>query len=160
MSITPPSPGPHLPVGRPRLPLHPDQHLAFLGLPPDKNNDASAIINMMRNLGGSVGIAVATTVLARRQQFHHNVLAGHVTPWNSQYDATIQALQKPFLAGSANAADALHQAQAQLYAIVQRQAAMLSYIDAFWLLAIVVAVMVPLVFLLRKPDHVGAPPGH
>ena len=54
--------------------------IAFLGLPPGKNNDASAIINMMRNLGGSFGIAIATTILARRQQLHQNVLVGHVTP--------------------------------------------------------------------------------
>ena len=134
--------------------------IAFLGLPPGKNNDASAIINMMRNLGGSFGIAIATTVLARQQQVHHNVLVGHVTPWSSPYDTTIQALQKAFLAGSGNAADALHQAQAQLYAIVQRQAAMLSYIDAFWLLAIIVTALVPLVFLLRKPDSTAGPPAH
>jgi len=75
-------------------------------------------------------------------------------------DTTIQALQKAFLAGSGNAADALHQAQAQLYAIVQRQAAMLSYIDAFWLLAIIVTALVPLVFLLRKSDSAAAPPAH
>jgi DHA2 family multidrug resistance protein len=134
--------------------------VAFLGLPPEKSNNASAIINMMRNLGGSFGIAIATTVLARRQQVHHNVLVGHVTPYSSQYDTTIEALQKAFMAGSANAADALHKAQAQLYAIVQKQALMLSYIDAFWLLAIVFAALVPLVLLLRKPDHGAAPPGH
>jgi MFS transporter, DHA2 family, multidrug resistance protein len=135
--------------------------IAFLGLPPGKNNDASAIINMMRNLGGSFGIAIATTVLARRQQVHQNVLVGHVTPWSSPYDTTIQALQKAYLAGSSNAADALHQAQAQLYAMVQRQAAMLSYIDAFLLLAVIFTALVPLVFLLRKPDSAsGAPPAH
>jgi DHA2 family multidrug resistance protein len=134
--------------------------IAFLGLPPGKNNDASAIINMMRNLGGGFGIAIATTVLARRAQVHHNVLVGHVTPYSSQYDATIQALQQAFLAGSANAADALHKAQAQLYAIMQKQAVMLSYLDAFWLLAVTFAALAPLVFLLRRPDPASAPPVH
>jgi DHA2 family multidrug resistance protein len=134
--------------------------IAFLGLPPGKNNDASAIINMTRNLGGGFGIAIATTVLARQQQVHHNVLVGHVTPYSSQYDTTIQALQKAFMAGGANAADALHRAQAQLYAIVQKQALMLSYIDAFWLLAVLFAAMVPLVFLMRKSDPAAAPPSH
>ena len=57
--------------------------IAFLGLPPGKNNHASAMINMVRNIGGSFGIAIATTVLARQQQIHHNVLAGHVTPWSA-----------------------------------------------------------------------------
>jgi MFS transporter, DHA2 family, multidrug resistance protein len=130
--------------------------IAFLGLPPAKNNDASALINMMRNLGGSFGIAIATTVLARRQQHHQNVLVGHVTPYSSPYDATIQGMQQALGRNAANAADALHQAQAQLYAIVQRQALVLSYIDAFWLLAVIFAALVPLVLLLRKPDPGGA----
>jgi DHA2 family multidrug resistance protein len=129
--------------------------IAFMGLPQAKNNDASALINMMRNLGGSFGIAIATTVLARRQQHHHNVLVGHVTPYSSPYDTTIQAMQQALGRNAANAADALHQAQAQLYAMVQRQALVLSYIDAFWLLAVIFAALVPLVFLLRKPDPGG-----
>ena len=134
--------------------------IAFLGLPPAKNNDASALINMMRNLGGSFGIAIATTVLARRQQHHQNVLVGHVTPYSSPYDTTIQAMQQALGRNAASAADALHQAQAQLYAMVQRQALVLSYIDAFWLLAVIFAALVPLVLLLRKPDPGGAPPAH
>jgi DHA2 family multidrug resistance protein len=129
--------------------------IAFLGLPPAKNNDASALINMMRNLGGSFGIAIATTVLARRQQHHQNVLIGHVTPYTSPYDTTIQAMQQAIGRNAASAADVLHQAQAQLYAMVQRQALVLSYIDAFWLLAVIFAAMLPLVLLLRKPDPGG-----
>jgi DHA2 family multidrug resistance protein len=135
--------------------------IAFLGLPPAKNNDASALINMMRNLGGSFGIAIATTVLARRQQHHQNVLVGHVTPYTSQYDTTIQAMQQAFARNTASTVDALHQAQAQLYAMVQRQALALSYIDAFWLLALVFAAMLPLVLMLRKPDPgAGGPSAH
>jgi DHA2 family multidrug resistance protein len=127
--------------------------IAFLGLPTAKNNEASALINMMRNLGGSFGIAIATTVLAQRQQHHHNVLISHVTPYSSQYDAAIQAMQQAFARNAASAADALHQAQAQLYALVQRQALVLSYIDAFWLLSVTFAAMLPLVLLMRKPGH-------
>jgi MFS transporter, DHA2 family, multidrug resistance protein len=135
--------------------------IAFLGLPPAKNNDASALINMMRNLGGSFGIAIATTVLARRQQHHQNLLVGHVTPYSSQYDTTIQAMQQAFARNAASTVDSLHQAQAQLYAMVQRQALALSYIDAFWLLAFVFAAMLPLVLLLRKPDPgAGGPSAH
>jgi DHA2 family multidrug resistance protein len=134
--------------------------IAFLGLPQAKNNDASAMINMARNLGGSFGIAIATTVLARQAQVHHNVLVGHITPYSSPYDTTILALQRAFLAGSGSAADALHKAQAQLYAMVQKQAVMLSYLDTFWLLAVIFAALAPLVFLLRKPDSAAAPPAH
>jgi DHA2 family multidrug resistance protein len=132
--------------------------IAYLGVPPAKNNDASAIINMMRNLGGSFGISLATTLLARRQQYHQSVLIEHVGPYSTQYGDMIQKMQQAFLAQSASAADALHQAQALLYARVQQQAAALSFIDAFWTLAVLFIAMVPLVLLMHKPNHGAAPP--
>jgi MFS transporter, DHA2 family, multidrug resistance protein len=133
--------------------------VAFLGLPPEKNNTASAIINMMRNIGSSVGISFATTLVARRQQYHQSVLIEHVTPYSSSYQTTIQALQQTYLAGSASAADALHQAQAKLYAVVQQQAATLSYIDCFWLFGVIFLALVPLVLLMRKPERGAGPAG-
>ncbi len=135
--------------------------VAYYGIPREKNNNASAIVNMMRNLGGSFGISIVTTVLARRQQYHQNVLVSHVTPYSSAYETTVQAMQQAYLATSANAADALLRAQASIYSIVQRQAAMLSYIDAFLLLAVIFAALMPFVFMLRRPDpNAAAPPAH
>jgi DHA2 family multidrug resistance protein len=135
--------------------------VAFLGVPPEKSNNASAIINMMRNIGGSFGIALATTLVARRQQYHQSVLIEHVTPYSSQYDQTIQAMQQAFAASTANAADALQRAQALLYLTVQKQAVMLSYIDSFWALGVLAAVLVPLCFVMRRPQpQAGAPPAH
>jgi len=136
--------------------------IAYLGLAPGKNNDASAIINMMRNLGGSFGISLATTLIARRQQYHQSMLIEHVGPYSTQYGDTIQKLQQTFLTQSASAADALHLAQARLYAIVQQQAQVLSYIDGFWVMSMIFIALVPLVFLLRKPapGGGGAPPAH
>jgi DHA2 family multidrug resistance protein len=135
--------------------------VAFLGLPPAKSSNASAIINMMRNVGGSFGIALATTLLARRQQWHQNILVAHVSPFSPAYDATIQSLQQAFLAQSASAADALTQAQAALYAMVQKQASMLAFIDTFWLMGAIFLALVPMVLLMRKP-HAGGPgpPAH
>ncbi len=133
--------------------------VAFLGLPPEKNNTASAIINMMRNIGSSVGISFATTLVARREQYHQSVLIEHVSPYSSSYQATIQALQQSYLARSASAADALHQAQANLYALVQQQAATLSYIDSFWLFGVIFLALVPLVFLMRTPERGAGPAG-
>src|SRR5579883_106092 len=124
--------------------------IAYYGLPPAKSNESSAIINMMRNLGGSFGIAIATTLLVRRQQYHQNVLVAHVTPYRSAYSAAIDTMQQAFASQSASAADALHHAQALLYAMVQKQAAMLSYIDGFWVMAVISLAMVPCVLLLRK----------
>jgi DHA2 family multidrug resistance protein len=134
--------------------------IAYLGITPEKSNNASAIINMMRNLGGSFGIALATTLLARRQQYHQNMLIEHVTPWSNAYDATIAAMRSVFAAAGANAADATQQAQAFVYQMVQRQATMLSFIDTFWLLAVLFAALMPFVLLMRRPRGGAAPPAH
>jgi DHA2 family multidrug resistance protein len=124
---------------------------AYEGVPAAKNADASAIINMMRNIGGSVGIALLTTYIARREQANQVTLIRHVTPYSVQTSQTLRQLQQAFMPTHASAVGALHQAQAQLYAIVQQQAAVLSYLDAFRLVGAVLAVMIPLVLLLRKP---------
>jgi DHA2 family multidrug resistance protein len=135
--------------------------VAYLGLSPAQSNSASAIINMMRNLGGSFGIALVTTLLQRRQQYHQARLIEHVTPWNSNYDAMIQAMQQTYQTATANAADALQQAQALLYATLQKQAMILAFIDSFWVLALLFLALVPLVFLMRKPTSgAAAPPAH
>jgi DHA2 family multidrug resistance protein len=134
---------------------------AYQAVPAAKNANASALINMMRNIGGSVGIALMTTFLARREQYHQNMLVEHVTPYSAQTSRMLQRLQHVYLGGHAGAADALHQAQAQIYAIVQTQAAVLSYIDAFWVMSALLFAMTPLVLLLRKPARNGArPAGH
>jgi DHA2 family multidrug resistance protein len=147
-------------VGLPFL-FVPLSTVAYAGLPPGKSNSASALINTMRNLGGSFGISLATTLLARRQQYHQSVLIEHVGPYSSQYHDTIQQMQQAFLAQSSSAVDALHRAQALLYATVQKQAALLSYIDTFWILAVGFMALVPLIFLLRKPKPgTDAPPAH
>ncbi len=67
--------------------------LAYTSVPPDKNNNASALLNLSRNLGGSIGIAVLTTLLARRAQQHQNVLIEHITPYDPAYQAMAQSLQ-------------------------------------------------------------------
>ena len=131
---------------------------AYDGVPPEQNNNASAIINMMRNLGGSIGIAVVTTFIARREQYHQSVLVDHVTPYRTQSNDLIHSLQQSVLAHHSSAADALHQAQALLYAMVQKQAGLLSYIDGFWMMGVVLLALVPLVFAMRMTGHRDGPP--
>jgi DHA2 family multidrug resistance protein len=134
---------------------------AFQGVPADKNASASAIINMMRNLGGSVGIAILDTYIARREQANQVTLIRHVTPYSPQTDQMLHQLQHMYMAAHSSAVGALHQGQAELYAIVQQQAAVLSYIDSFWLVGAVLVAMIPLVLLLRKPvPGSAAPPAH
>ncbi len=101
----------------------------FVGVPPEQNSNASAIINMMRNLGGGFGVSLATTLLARRQQFHNARLAVHITPYNG-YGAGVSLL-------------AISRA-------VASQASIMSYLDVFTALGWIALVMCPLCLLLPK----------
>jgi len=130
---------------------------ALAEMPRAKSNNASAIINMVRNLGGSFGIALATTLIARREQYHQSVLVEHVSSLDSQYNTVVHKLQQAYLAYSASAVDALQRAEAQVYKMVQQQAALLSFNDCFWIMAVILAAMVPLVLLMRKPPAGAGP---
>jgi len=107
--------------------------VSYAGLPPGKSNNASALINTMRNLGGSFGISLAVGVLARRGQYHHSRLAETVTVFTRSH------------AGPGNPLVAFGQ-------VLERQAEMLSYIDVFMFLAVLAACAIPFTFLLRGID--------
>lgn len=106
--------------------------VAYAGLPPAKSNNASALINTMRNLGGSFGISVGITILARRSQYHHSRLSESVNVYSPAFQ------------------EHTHTSLIQINAAVERQAAMLSYIDVFWFLTVAAAVVLPTTFLLRR----------
>jgi MFS transporter, DHA2 family, multidrug resistance protein len=124
--------------------------VAYVGLPPGKNNNASALINLMRNLGGSFGISLAQTWLARRTQFHQARLVSHITPYNPQYQRTLQQITRTLTHTAAAPARTSRQVVGVIYGTVQQQAMMMSYLDIFYLLAWVALLMILLVFLLRK----------
>ncbi|HKF62932.1 MAG TPA: MFS transporter, partial [Dongiaceae bacterium] len=132
--------------------------VAYVGIPREKNNNASAIINLARNLGGSIGIALLTTILARREQYHRNILVDHIAAGDWRYESTAAQMAQHMaskLGGSAQ--QAMHVAQAQIQMMVDRQAQMLSYIDDFMLLAILFAGVIPFVFLMHKPPSAQGP---
>ncbi|MBV8672381.1 MAG: DHA2 family efflux MFS transporter permease subunit [Acidobacteriaceae bacterium] len=136
--------------------------LNYVGVPRDKNNQISSFSNFARNLGGSVGTAMLTTFLQRTQQTHQQVLASNVVPGTAAYsafmDATKNALMK--LGHSSNAAGQL--AMGQAYQTMLRQASMLSYQNAFWWLSMIIACLIPLPFIMRKPPKMEGqrPAGH
>ena len=103
-------------------------------IPRESMGNATSIFNLMRNIGGSFGIAVATTVLSRQQQVHANVLGAHVDVYNPQARALFEQLRAGFVARGADMVTAGERAQAALFGIVQRQAAMLSFMDVFRLM--------------------------
>jgi len=129
---------------------------SYDGVPPDNTNQASALINVARNIGGSMGVALAQTVLAQRQQFHQSRLIEHAAPSDLGYQQTIAAMTRYFQAQGSNASDAASQAVAWVGRTLQQQVDFLAYIDVFWTLAIIAVLMIPTAAVLR-PVKLGAP---
>ena len=123
---------------------------AYAFLPRDKNNAASGLMNLARNIGGSVGISFVTTMLDRRTQFHLNALATHLSPSNPAFQSMLRGASQAMRAHGASVTGATQQAYALIQGVVQRQATMLAYIDCFWLLGVAILAMVPMVFLMKK----------
>jgi DHA2 family multidrug resistance protein len=123
---------------------------AYAFLPREKNNAASGLMNLARNVGGSVGISVVTTLLDRRTQFHLNSLASNLSLTNPALQKMIQGATSAMTAAGASANDATQRAYALVQGTVARQATMLAYIDCFWFLGVAIMVMVPMVFLVKK----------
>ncbi|MCG2641587.1 MULTISPECIES: DHA2 family efflux MFS transporter permease subunit [Bradyrhizobium] len=144
-----------LAIGLPFLFL-PVTTASYDGVPPDKTNQASALINVARNIGGSMGVALAQTILAQRQQFHQSRLIEHAAPSDLGYQQTIDAMTRYFQAQGSNASDAASQAVAWVGKTLQQQVDFLAYIDVFWTLAIVAVLMIPTAAVLR-PIDLGAP---
>jgi MFS transporter, DHA2 family, multidrug resistance protein len=128
---------------------------AYAFLPRDKNNAASGLMNLARNIGGSVGISVVTTMLDRRTQKHLTDLAGNLSASNHSLQAMLQGAARAMQAHGASAAEASQQAYALVQGTVQRQAVMLSYIDCFWFLGVAILCMIPAVFLIKKSKPGG-----
>jgi DHA2 family multidrug resistance protein len=120
-------------------------------IPRERMGNATSIFNLMRNIGGSLGIAVATTVLARRQQLHTNELGAHVDVYNPQARAIFEQLRAAFAARGSDLVTAARQAQAAIWGLVERQASMLSFNDVFRLLGMLFLALLPLLFLMRMP---------
>ena len=128
---------------------------AYAFLPREKNNAASGLMNLARNIGGSVGISLVTTMLDRRSQVHSSDLSRNLSAANPAFRAMLQGATRAMQAHGASAAYATRQAYALIEGTIQRQATMLAYIDDFRLLGISILAMVPLVFLMKKGNPGG-----
>jgi len=122
-------------------------------IPKEEMGNATSMFNLMRNVGGSVGIACATTFLFRREQFHTNVLGRHVNAYSPQTNMYVNGLQSTMMARGADPQTALHRAFGALWGMVQRQAAMVSFVDTFRAMAVVFLCVLPLLLVMRKPKH-------
>jgi len=120
-------------------------------IPREQMGNATSLFNLMRNIGGSLGIATSTTLLARYQQVHVHTLSAHVDPYNPQARALLEQLRAAFVARGSDLVTATRQAEAAVYAMVRRQAAMLSFTDVFALLAVVFVALLPLLLVMKSP---------
>jgi DHA2 family multidrug resistance protein len=133
---------------------------SYVGLPPGASGQAAALINVARNLGGSIGVSAAQTLLAQREQFHQSRLAERLFDSSSVYRQTLKQVSTFFTQQGTNAGDAQHQAVGWLGQTLTNQAAYLSYIDVFAALAVFACLLIPVAFLLQKIDLRSAAAGH
>ena len=128
--------------------------LAMARIQPEKMGNATSIFNLMRNLGGSFGIALMTTFLARRTQVHQNHLVENITAGNLQAARLLRGIHASFVAHGTDAVTAWRKAYAAMYGLVQQHAAMLAFVEAFWVMGIVFLLMLPLLPILQYSKHV------
>jgi DHA2 family multidrug resistance protein len=130
---------------------------AYSSLPRDKNNAASGLMNLARNIGGSVGISFVTTGLARRAQVHQGQLVERLNAANPQFQSTLRGMSNVFSGAGpgAGGSSAQQHAYAMLQGNVIRQSTMLAYIDNFWVLGVVIGCLIPCVFLIKKSKAAG-----
>jgi MFS transporter, DHA2 family, multidrug resistance protein len=126
-------------------------------IPRERMGNATSLFNLMRNIGGSVGIAMTGTMLARSNQALTSVFGARVTPYDASSRSLFAQMRGAFMAAGADPATATTRAYAALFGIVQRQAAMVSFVGIFQLLGVMFIALVPLVLLMRRPQRGGPP---
>ena len=129
---------------------------SYDGIPPDKTDQASALINAARNTGGSIGVSLVSNVLAHREQFHQSRLAENAIPSSVLYQDTLHQVTNYFVAQGSSLGQASQQAIVWIGQQVQLQASFLAYMDAFWVLMLISLAAVPLALAMRKVKLGGA----
>jgi DHA2 family multidrug resistance protein len=129
--------------------------MAYTDAADDHNDDVSSMINLARSIGGSVGIAVSSAVMSERTQFHQARLVAHATAFDGSLRNFVTQLTIQLQHRGLSASQALSQSYVRLYQAVYAQAATLGYIDAFYLMALLSACMIPLCTLMKRndPEH-------
>jgi len=122
----------------------------YVGLPAEKTNAAAGLMNFMRNMGQSIGTSAVTTLLARRGQYHQSVLAEYTA--SSSFHTSVAALAMRLTRAGLSLHAAQQQAMGRLYGMVQAQAAVLSYVEVYWLLSVASAFMFAVSFFLKRNE--------
>jgi DHA2 family multidrug resistance protein len=121
-------------------------------IPRQELGNATSIFNLMRNLGGSVGIASVATMLSRNTQAQYNIMGAHVSVFDLRTRMLLDQIRGGLMSRGMDISTATNAAYAQLSGMVSQQAVMVAFVQLFRILALVFAVVVPLVFLMRRPQ--------
>jgi DHA2 family multidrug resistance protein len=122
-------------------------------IPKEEMGNATSMFNLMRNLGGGIGIASATTFLFRRTQLHTHMLGEHISVLNPQARNYLRTVQSAMEARGSDPVTAVSQSYVAAWGMVQRQASMLAFLDTFRAMAIVFLLVLPFLLIMRKPSH-------
>ena len=129
--------------------------IAYVGVPAESNDQVSGLINLMRNVGGSVGISLLSAAVTSRTQIHQDTLSLHTSSYDPAFRESLSGLGPTLARAGFSTPDATHQALARMYQTVMGQAQTLAYLDVFWLLAMLCVAMIPLVFLMKQSQPTG-----
>ena len=135
----------------------PINNVAFGSLKPHEAQQASGLINLSRQLGGSFGIAVLTTYLAQHVQYHRAELVSNLYAGNPAFEQRLRGILSSLASQGVSAGEAQRRAYATLEAVVRKQSSMLAYNDAWIFIMLSFLCVVPAVFVLRKPGGRAAP---
>ena len=129
---------------------------AYFGIPSEKNNQVSGLINFVRNIGGSILISLTNALVIERSQWHQSQLSKYTIPVSGVFQQRIDALRHTFdvAAGKANS---LELARGQVYNQLQAQTQALAYVDVYYVLCFAAVLMIPLAFLLDRNQPGGGP---
>jgi DHA2 family multidrug resistance protein len=140
--------------------ITPSQAITFDGIPPESIGNASGLSNMLRNLGGSVGIGLIGTFASRRYTFHFARLAEAFSYTDGPSVERVNQMTQQFMARGLDHASATQQAVQAMGGILNRESYILSYGDCFWVLAIATGACIALLFFMNKPSGEAAGPAH
>ncbi|SKA17400.1 MFS transporter, DHA2 family, multidrug resistance protein [Trichlorobacter thiogenes] len=127
------------------------------GIARQEMGNATGVFNLLRNIGGSVGIAIAATLLSRLSQFYQTSLSAHVTPYNPVFQMRLSELKQALIAKGMQATQADQTAIGMIYGMVRKQAATLAYNRIFFIIGLAFLAIIPLLLLLKRPSHQTGP---
>ena len=128
---------------------------AYAFIPKEQTNNASGLFSLVRNEGSSIGVALSNTLLQRRTQFHQSRMIEHISPFNPVSSRWLSGVTRTFQGHASDPVAAQRRGLGMMYQIVQQQSAAVSYLDLFWLFAMLSFAVIPLVFFMKRAKSDG-----